>query len=64
MGLNSTTEYDCSGFCNNGIKNNLPTYSSDTAKYCASIHFNGVNQTVQLPNLTTLISDSIFTFKM
>lgn len=64
MGLNGTTEYDCSGFCNNGIKNNLPTYSSDTAKYAISTHVDGVNQTIQLPNLSTLIPDSIFTFNI
>ena len=64
MGMNDRIEYDCSGFGNNGTQNNLPTYSSDTAKYNASIHFDGVNQTVQLPNLTTLIPDSIFTFNI
>ena len=64
MGLNGTTEYDTSGFCNNGIKNNLPTYSSDTAKYTVSTHLDGVNQTIQLPNLLTLIPDSIFTFNI
>ena len=64
MGLNSTTEYDCSGFCNNGIKNNLPTYSSDTAKYVISTHVNGINQTIQIPNLSTLIHDDIYTFNI
>ena len=64
LGLNGTTEYDCSGFCNNGIKNNLPTYSSDTAKYAISTHVDGVNQTIQLPNLSILIPDSIFTFNI
>lgn len=64
MGLNGTTEYDCSGFCNNGTKNNSPTYSSDTTKYEVSTHVDGVNQTVQLPNLLTLIPDSIFTFNV
>jgi len=64
MGLNSTIEYDTSGYCNNGVKNNLPTYSSDTAKYTVSTHVNGVNQTIQLPNLLTLIPDSIFTFNI
>ena len=64
LGLNGTTEYDTSGYCNNGIKNNLPTYSSDTAKYAISTHVDGVNQTIQLPNLLTLIPDSIFTFNI
>lgn len=57
-------EYDCSGLCNNGIKNNLPTYSSDTAKYNVSTYLDGVNQTIQLPNLSTLIQDGIFTFSV
>jgi len=64
MDINSTTEYDCSGFCNNGIKNNSPMYSSDTAKYTVSTHVDGVNQTIQLPNLLTLIPNSIFTFNV
>ena len=62
--MGSNIEYDCSGFCNNGIKNNLPTYSSDTSKYAVSTHVDGVNQTIQLPNLLTLIPDSIFTFNI
>ena len=64
MGLNSNIEYDTSGYCNNGTKNNSPTYSSDTAKYEVSTHLDGNNQTIQLPNLTTLIPDSIFTFNI
>ena len=64
LGLNGITEYDASGYCNNGIKNNSPTYSSDTAKYAISTHVDGVNQTIQLPNLLTLIPDSIFTFNI
>ena len=37
MGLNSTTEYDCSGFCNNGIRTGTFTWTSDTPKYNVSI---------------------------
>ena len=40
MGLNSTTEYDCSGFCNNGIRNKTFTWTSDTPKYAVSQNFN------------------------
>ena len=41
MGLNSTTEYDCSGFCNNLNKNGTYSYTSDTPKYVVSTKFNG-----------------------
>lgn len=64
IGLNDTTEYDTSGFGNNGTKNNVPTYSSDTAKYQVSTHLNGTNQTIQVPNLSTLIHDDIYTFNI
>ena len=64
MGMNDGIEYDCSGFGNNGIKNNSPTYDTNTVRYTASIHLDGINQTIQLPNLLTLIPDSIFTFNI
>lgn len=49
MGLNSTTEYDISGFQNNGIKNNI-TYTSDTPKYDVSSIFNGTNSYIKVDN--------------
>jgi hypothetical protein len=36
MGLNGTTEYDCSGFCNNGIRTGTFSWTSDTPKYTVS----------------------------
>ena len=41
MGLNSTTEYDCSGFCNNGTKNGTYSYTSNTPKYAIATNFSG-----------------------
>ena len=43
MGLNSTTEYDCSGFCNNATYSALPTVTSDTPKYNVSTFFGAYN---------------------
>lgn len=52
MGLNSTIEYDCSGFCNNGNKmTDTITYTSDTAKYQVSTHFNGTYDGILIENL-------------
>lgn len=39
MNLNSTTEYDCSGFCNNGTRTGTFTWTSDTPKYNVSTVF-------------------------
>lgn len=41
IGLNSTTEYDCSGFCNNGTRTGTFSWTSDTPKYSVSTYFNG-----------------------
>ena len=43
MGLNSTIEYDCSGFCNNSTRNANTTYSSNTPKYSVSTFWGAVN---------------------
>ena len=42
LGLNDSIEYDCSGYGNNGTKNNI-TVSSDSARYVSSYVFNGSN---------------------
>ena len=61
MGLNSTTEYDCSGFCNNGTRIGTFTWTSDTPKYLVSQVFNGTDNAIQTPNLTTMITDKNYT---
>ena len=38
--LNSTIEYDCSGFCNNGTRTGTFSWMSDTPKYQVSTKFN------------------------
>ena len=53
MGLNSTTEYDCSGFCNNGEKIGALTYTSDTPKYSVSTHIGATNQKIHISNFPT-----------
>ena len=39
MGLNGITEYDCSGFCNNGTRTGTFSWTSDTPKYQVSTKF-------------------------
>jgi len=36
MNINGTTEYDCSGYCNNGMWHGTHTNTSDTPKYAVS----------------------------
>lgn len=43
MGLNSTTEYDISGFCNNGTRTRTFSWTSDTPKYAVSTNFVSAN---------------------
>ena len=43
MGLNSTTEYDTSGFCNNGTRTGTFSWTSDTPKYSVSSVHTGSN---------------------
>ena len=61
MGLNSTIEYDCSGFCNNGTRIGTFTWTSDAAKYQVSQIFNGSDNAIQTPNLTTMVTDKNYT---
>ena len=53
MGLNSTTEYDCSGFCNNGTRTGTFEWTSDTPKYGVSTFFEqGVDSYIVTPAIT------------
>lgn len=61
MGLNSTTEYDCSGFCNNGTRTGTFNWTSNTPKYAVSQVFNGSNNAIQTPSLPTMITDKNYT---
>ena len=49
MGLNGTTEYDCSGYCNNGTRTGTFEWTSDTPKYSVSQYFNGSSYIKTLP---------------
>lgn len=53
LGLNGTTEYDCSGFCNNGEKIDALTYTLDTPKYQVSTHIGATSQKIHISGLTT-----------
>ena len=61
MGLNSITEYDCSGFCNNGTRTGTFDWTSNTAKYAVSQVFNGTDNAIQTPSLPTMITDKNYT---
>lgn len=64
LNIGDTSVKDISGFRNNGTKLNSPTISTDTQKYSVSTHLDGTNQVIQIPNLSTLITDGIFTFNI
>ena len=61
MGFNSIIEYDCSGYGNNGTRNGVFSWSGDTPRYGCSTIFNGIDNAIQTPNLTTMITDKNYT---
>lgn len=48
-GMDSTTEYDTSGYCNNGTRMGVFSWTSDTPKYSVSTQFNSTSTKIQLP---------------
>lgn len=63
LGLNSTTEVDCSGLSNNGTK--IGGLSSSTnplsIRYESCYNFDGNTGSIQIPNLATLVPSGEFT---
>lgn len=57
MGLNSTTEYDCSGFGNNGVRTGTFSWTSDTPKYMVSQIFNGTDNVITLPSISNILQN-------
>ena len=53
MGLNGTTEYDCSGFCNNGTRTGTFSWTSDTPKYNVSTHISSTSSKIHISNFPT-----------
>lgn len=58
MGLNGTTEYDCSGFCNNGTRTGTFSWTSNTPKYNVSTKFNG-SEVIVAPLTCGSIPDAV-----
>ena len=61
MRLNDNVEYDVSGYCNNGTRIGTFNWTSNTPKYNVSQVFNGVDNAIQTPNLTIMITDKNYT---
>lgn len=61
LGLDDNIEYDMSGFGNNGTRFNTFDWDSNAPKYNISTIFNGNNNAIQTPDLTTMITDKNYT---
>lgn len=53
LGYDSTTEYDVSGYGNNGTKNGTIAYDSNTARYSVCSSFNGTSAYIESDSLPT-----------
>lgn len=60
MGLNGTTEYDTSGFCNNGTRTGTFTWTSDTPKYNVSTKYTGSNYVYLTPPSTEVYTIALW----
>ena len=63
LGLDSTTEVDCSGLSNNGTKIGglTPSTSPISIRYESCYDFDGNTGSIQIPNLSTLVPSGEFT---
>ena len=63
LGLDSTTESDCSGLSNNGTKIGglTPSTSPSSIRYESCYNFDGNTGSIQIPNLATLAPSGEFT---
>ena len=63
LGLNSTTESDCSGLSNNGTKIGglTPSTSPTSIRYESCYDFDGNTGSIQIPNLATMCPGGEFT---
>lgn len=63
LGLDSTTEIDCSGLSNNGTKIGglSPSTSPISIRYESCYDFDGSTGSIQIPNLSTLVPSGEFT---
>ena len=59
--MDSTTEYDTSGYCNNGTRVGTFNWTSNTPKYAVSQIFNGTDNAIQTPSLPSMITDKNYT---
>ena len=53
MGLNGTTEYDCSGYCNNGTRTGTFSWTSNTPKYGVSTHIGSTSSKIHISDFPT-----------
>lgn len=59
LGYNNNIEYDISGFCNNGEKRNISSYSTNSPRYLASTEFDASNSSYISAGTTAKVKDEI-----
>lgn len=58
IGIKEDIEYDCSGYCNNGIRTGNFQYDNDTPKYNVSTVFSASSSVIKIPNSNYAIQGS------